>query len=234
MVEGRHGCWLPGFPYLHYFLCCAKPQHWRTFLKSPDCWESGWAHGSREACCPEDPSARLDAKVAQLAYGIASAPAPCAAADATIKAYLAEAADRLLYQGVPSASPEWEVIEQRLLANADATYEACPAALLLMLASQVCRWTARSAGTDQLEHTGLDWYRLFELWNSLVWSDKLAWSNLMDPLIRTMLHAAASYIQMLNVLVLKPAKTCENFQNNMAELIIDADGLSLTTSVSTG
>ncbi|CAE7378203.1 unnamed protein product [Symbiodinium microadriaticum] len=234
MVEGRHGCWLAGFPYSHYFLCCAKPEHWRTSLKSPDCWENGWARGSREACCPEDPSARLDAKAAQLAYGIASASAPCASADATIKAYLAEAVDRLLYQGMPSASPEWEVIEQRLLANADATYEACPAALLLMLASQVCRWTARSAGTDQIEHTGLDWYRLFELWNSLVWSDKLAWSNLMDPLIRTMLHAAASYIQMLNVLVLKPARTCENFQNNMAELIIDADGLSLTTSASTG
>ena len=231
--KSRGDCWLTGFAYSQYFLCCAKPEHWRSSLTLPDCWENGWAHGSRETCCSPDRFARLDDKVAQLSHGIANAPSPCQGADVPITKYLAEAADRLLYEGLPSASPEWEVMERQWVDDADSTYEACPAALLLILASQVCRWSLREDG-DRLESSGLDWYRLFEMWNSLIWSESLAWSNLMDPLLRTMLQAAASYIQMLNVLLLRPALTCENFQNNMAELVIDADGLSLTTSASTG
>ena len=135
--EVSNGCWVKGVAYSHYFICCAKQEHWRNALQLPDCWEHGWAHGSRETCCSADRAAKLDNKTAQLAYGISSAASPCSAASPAISSYLADAADRLLYRGLPFAAEDAEDFEAQLVEDADSTYEACPAALLLVLASQV-------------------------------------------------------------------------------------------------
>ena len=42
-------------------------------------------------------------------------------------------------------------------------------------------------------------YHIYEFWNCLIWSQTLAWSNIIDPRVRSSLHAAAAYVQLMNV-----------------------------------
>ena len=96
-ADVEHGCWVKGVTYSHFFLCCAQQEHWRSSeVTLPDCWVNGWAHGSREPCCQPERMAKLDAKVSQLAYGIANVPSPCERAGPLITNYIADAADRSL------------------------------------------------------------------------------------------------------------------------------------------
>jgi len=48
-------------------------------------------------------------------------------------------------------------------------------------------------------------YHIYEFWNCLVWSQTLAWSNIIDPRVRSSLHAAAAYVQLMNATGRQPA-----------------------------
>eukprot|EP00434_Breviolum_minutum_P003431 symbB.v1.2.003019.t1/scaffold113.1/size324549/17 len=207
----------------HYFLCCVTSDELtKDGVLMPDCWENGWAEKSREACCNTDAFEHMDVRAMSLTKG--STESPCANADNQTLKYLEDAGERLFYLGEPYGDDE---VEEQLIFHADETYEACPAALLLALAARVCRFKVLQSEMVNMA------YRIYEFWNSLRWSQMLAW-NVLDPLVRSSLHASAAYIQLVNALWTHPWRTCHSFETGIVDLLKNAAGLSLTTSKSTG
>lgn len=217
-------CWIQGLLYSQYFLCCVPSRYLAADgLRLPDCWHHGWARRSRELCCSQDRFQRMEDKAAALAENDTPS---CAKAEEQIVNYVQHSAERLFYLGEAFGD---EAVEQRLIDKADDTYEVCPVALLLALAARVCR-LKRHRETDAADVA----YHIYEFWNGLVWSQTLAWSNVIDPMLRSSLHAASAYIQLMNAMVSHPQETCHSFATNVAIMLEDAAGLSLTTSKSTG
>mmetsp|Transcript_52491 Transcript_52491/g.94110 ORF Transcript_52491/g.94110 Transcript_52491/m.94110 type:complete len:648 (+) Transcript_52491:51-1994(+) len=231
-------CWLPDH-FSNYFFCCSGPAHWKEERdRFSDCWGIGLAHGSKAACCKHDGINRLEAKVAALSQS-SDGPAPCAGASSEILRFLEGSAERILFQGRPFGTSEDELIEEGLIQDASTVYEVCAPALLLALAARVTRLRAysRKLGGDmggELAGSSADWKKLFDVWDNLVWTEPLAWANLRDPGVRLTLQAVVNQMQMIQALAARPADACIKFQNNFAALLLEAEGLSLTTSKVSG
>ncbi|CAJ1337881.1 unnamed protein product [Effrenium voratum] len=132
-------------------------------------------------------------------------------------------AERIIWEGLlfnPDADEE-----EPFLADADSSYERCPGALLLAILSCAARATEKS-----LPGQADAWNNAFAAWNSLPWTQPLAWHNLQDPLLRPALYAAVSQSKVLAACLQRPADVCSKVVSTLVDHLARAAGLSLSVA----
>eukprot|EP00927_Polykrikos_kofoidii_P077262 TRINITY_DN74220_c0_g1_i1.p1 TRINITY_DN74220_c0_g1~~TRINITY_DN74220_c0_g1_i1.p1 ORF type:complete len:708 (+),score=95.75 TRINITY_DN74220_c0_g1_i1:84-2207(+) len=237
-------CWRPELLRSSHFLCCGRVSGRQDGLSRPDCW-AGMADmvaqegSSAEKCCSAERLAAMDARVAaSMDANADEESSPCGRAGERVWNFVERSAERVLWQGRlfsavgasrsasgPSDNEEEEDEEWPLLADPDATYEACPAALLFALLGRSAR--ALVHGSFVLaEH----WLDAFQIWESLRWTAPLVWFNVQDPLIRPALSAAVLQVKVLQSLATRPEVVCYKFLTSMTRMLEDSAGISVTVS----
>eukprot|EP00913_Durusdinium_trenchii_P009389 g8824.t1 len=112
-----------------------------------------------------------------------------------------------------------------ILVDPGASYEACPAALLMALLS--CGARAAAAQRVQLLER---WHDAYAAWNSLPWTKSLAWHNLQDPLVRLGLYAVVSQSKVITACLLRPEDLCSKVISTASDALDRAAGMSLSVA----
>eukprot|EP00401_Gymnodinium_catenatum_P081897 CAMPEP_0117470238 /NCGR_PEP_ID=MMETSP0784-20121206/7108_1 /TAXON_ID=39447 /ORGANISM="" /LENGTH=135 /DNA_ID=CAMNT_0005264311 /DNA_START=14 /DNA_END=418 /DNA_ORIENTATION=+ len=74
------------------------------------------------------------------------------------------------------------------------------------------------------------WMDAYIVWESLRWTEPLAWQNLQDPLLRPALIASSLQFKVLLALVQRPVDICRKFADGLSWLMTAAAGSSLTVT----
>ncbi|CAK9080288.1 unnamed protein product, partial [Durusdinium trenchii] len=137
--------------------------------------------------------------------------------------FLERAAERIIWKGL--LFDKDVQAEEPILVDPGASYEACPAALLMALLS--CGARAAAAQRVQLLER---WHDAYAAWNSLPWTKSLAWHNLQDPLVRLGLYAVVSQSKVITACLLRPEDLCSKVISTASDALDRAAGMSLSVA----